>query len=299
MGINYVDARILLEAKLKGASFTNTLTVAHLSLKLHPEEVKSLRQTYLAKIRPSPSKPLEDYTFGDYSDEFLRGFLGVSSLEILDYSSYQGATIICDLNCPVPDHLRGRFDAIIDGGSLEHVFNFPIAVANLMNMLKIGGHIFIKSPANNLCGHGFYQFSPELMFRVFSEENGFKLDRLVFVESTYPSVELTPYRNAYEVADPKATKTRVGLISNRPVVMIVQAKKTANVPVFAKPPLQSDYVAQWSQTNMSSSRGAPFANFLRGIFNNLPVSLQSRIYGHRELRRYSLSNGRFYRRLER
>jgi hypothetical protein len=34
------------------------------------------------------------------------------------------------------------------------------------------------TPANNQMGHGFYQFSPELFFRVFSQENGYLLRAL-------------------------------------------------------------------------------------------------------------------------
>ena len=40
-------------------------------------------------------------------------------------------------------------------------------------MLTVGGSIFVNTPANNMMGHGFYQFSPELMYRIFAEANGF------------------------------------------------------------------------------------------------------------------------------
>jgi hypothetical protein len=45
-------------------------------------------------------------------------------------------------------------------------FNFPVALANAMKMAKIGGHFAARTPANNQCGHGFYQFSPGLFYRI-------------------------------------------------------------------------------------------------------------------------------------
>ena len=81
-------------------------------------------------------KPLAAYQFGDYSDSFLRDFLDVASLTVIDISPYEGAETIHDLNLPVPETLQGRFDAVIESGSLEHIFNFPVAVANLMKLLK-------------------------------------------------------------------------------------------------------------------------------------------------------------------
>jgi len=45
--------------------------------------------------------------------------------------------------------MTGAYTTVIDGGSLEHVFNFPQAIANCMNMVAVGGHFIGLSPANN------------------------------------------------------------------------------------------------------------------------------------------------------
>ena len=55
---------------------------------------------------------------------------------------------------------------VIDGGLLEHVFDFPTAIRNCMRMVRQGGHLILNLPVNNFPGHGFYRFSPELVFRV-------------------------------------------------------------------------------------------------------------------------------------
>jgi SAM-dependent methyltransferase len=295
MGINYLDARIMWEARQRGVSFDTTLSVAHLSLALDPRELRRLREEYLARMPGVTTTPLDGYQAGDYSDAFIRGFLGASALSVLDYSPYEGATIVHDLNQPLPAAHHGQFDAVIDGGSLEHVFNFPVAIASLMRALKVGGHLFLKSPANNLCGHGFYQFSPELMFRIFSEDNGFEIRRVLFMETALP-VETRPYRAAYEVIDPKAAGGRVTLTSDRPIMMLVEARKIANLTPFASSPLQGDYVEAWRRGTSQAPGGSDDA-VLRAVFTRLPRWLQSRLRTIRQIRRDSLSNPRFYRRL--
>jgi len=41
---------------------------------------------------------------------------------------------------------------VIDSGSLEHIYNFPVAIANCMKMVKVGGSFFIFNMANNHMG---------------------------------------------------------------------------------------------------------------------------------------------------
>lgn len=101
--------------------------------------------------------------------EPLARALGAGNVSSCDFSGYEKATLIHDLNVPIGPEWHERFDMVIDGGTLEHVFNFPVAIANCMNLVKTGGHLLLFSPSNNMCGHGFYQFSPELFFRVLAK----------------------------------------------------------------------------------------------------------------------------------
>ena len=107
--------------------------------------------------------------------------LGFDTISALDVSDYEGADYIFNLNKPVPDSMHARFDFIYDGGTLEHVFNTPMALENGVKMLKSGGVIFHHLPMNNQVNHGFYQFSPTLFFDYyiandFSECNLFLFD---------------------------------------------------------------------------------------------------------------------------
>jgi len=132
-----------------------------------------------------------------------------------------------------PAELKGKFSAVIDGGTLEHIFNFPTAIRNCMEMLEVGGHFFSQTMANNFMGHGFYQFSPELFYRVFSPENGFRVHRAVLFESRVGKPTW------HEAADPKDIGERVELINGRQTYLMLHAERVADVPIFLRAPAAS------------------------------------------------------------
>ena len=117
-----------------------------------------------------------------FADDFFRLLLGAESIKSIDYSDYEKVDIIHDLNTPVPENLHGAFDAVVDGGSLKHIFDVKQVLTNYMNMTKVGGCLFIVTTANNLSGHGFYQFSPEFFYRVFGHANGFIVNDVILIE---------------------------------------------------------------------------------------------------------------------
>jgi SAM-dependent methyltransferase len=288
-------------ARNAGASFDNVLTIGRQNLCLHPDEARFF-------IRPRAGSaaivkvPRESCAFGVFAEPFLQACLGAGIVEALDCSDYEGAQHIHDMNEPVPELLADRFDVVFDGGALEHIFNFPIAIANLMRMTKVGGRVFMSTPANNFCGHGFYQFSPELVFRVFAPENGFEVLTVELVEAKYPSPELTRNRVAYAVADPASVQGRVGLITKRPVLMLVEARKLRHVPVFARAPLQSDYARAWSAAKTAALRDTGTRLSLplilrRRLLAAMPRSLRVRLVGWAQRRSFSFANERVYRRV--
>jgi hypothetical protein len=198
-----------------------------------------------------------------YVDAFLE-ILGADKVDALDFSNYEGASILHDLDRPVPPELHQSFDCVLDGGLLEHVFNFPAAIKNCMEMTRCGGHVILFTTANNFMGHGFYQFSPELFFRIFSPENGFELVRMAVQENQFvlTSALDVPLRvdlagPRYEVTDPAKIGQRVELVNSCPVVMYVLAKRTKIVPIFSASPKQSDYVTTWDKAGDKAAPGIP------------------------------------------
>ena len=91
--------------------------------------------------------------------------IGFKNVDTLDFSDYEGANIIFDLNNNITpiDHLN-KYDLIYDGGTLEHVFNIGNAMNHLNRMTRKNGVIFHSNPCNGYIDHGFFQISPTLYF---------------------------------------------------------------------------------------------------------------------------------------
>ena len=156
MGIIRSRAKMMLEAHADGVDFSSIVTLGRQKNNMTKRELTYLRKMY--NIAPHPDSD-ELLQYRSYADYFFLHYLGVKNLSVIDNSNYENADIIHDMNQPIPQSLCESFDVVIDGGTLEHVFNFPTAIKNCMMMIKTGGSIFIFSMANNHCGHGFYQFS--------------------------------------------------------------------------------------------------------------------------------------------
>jgi hypothetical protein len=172
-----------------------------------------------------------------YADEHLLPRFGADPIDAADASDYEGATIIHDFNSPIGQEHHGQYDTLIDFGSLEHIFNVPVALANMMKMLKIGGRLVSIAPSNNWLGHGFYQIGPELPFRVYQPENGFEL----------LSVKLFGVQDVpMELTDKGAAGVRNEFGYTRQATDLVTiARKTAEVEPFRRWPQQGDYAHIW------------------------------------------------------
>lgn len=241
MGIAYHQMRLLLEAKAKHVDFTNTLTLGRQNAYLTNTQLKQLAEDFCGTNVSNINLNWGDF----YIDEAFYRLLGVQNLVSLDNSKYQDSSIAHDLNLPIGEEYYNQFDCLIDGGTLEHVFNFPIAIQNCMNMLKINGNFFMFSVANNHCGHGFYQFSPELLFRIFQPEFGFKIRQMLFWTHNFPGGELDINNQFYSLRDPKEVGARIGLVNKKPTGIFCHAIKTAHIPLWNTYPQQSDYVKRW------------------------------------------------------
>jgi hypothetical protein len=186
---------------------------------------------------------------GGFAEPLLK-LLGAEHTSSIDASGYEGASVVHDMNLPIPENLRQAFSLVIDAGTLEHIFNFPTAIKNCMEMLEEGGHLLIMTPANNFTGHGFYQFSPELFFRIFSATNGFEVDRAIVCETS-------PEAPWYQVSDPARVGRRVELTTTRPTYIMVQARRVRLVPIFTEIPQQSDYTVLWEENSVKTPAQPP------------------------------------------
>ncbi|MFO0892546.1 MAG: hypothetical protein U0790_25815 [Isosphaeraceae bacterium] len=234
MGLNRQTLKMLCEARSRGASFRDLLMIGRLKLTVSvPDTLRILREY---GIEP-PREELSEDAF-EYSEKVL-SWLGAQHIESLDISDYEGANLIWDLSRPIPGDWHERYDLVLDGGTMEHVFDVAQVFENYMNLVRVGGRLIVTTPANNTVGHGFYQFSPDLFYRVFSPDNGFRVEQLVL----YEVYDGSP---SYEVADPATFG--VGLeLSNAwlEVYLTIEAMRTAKTELFRSLPTQSSYGDFW------------------------------------------------------
>lgn len=239
MGISAAPLHFILKNIKKPLG--KTLVLGRQEIRLAKYE-KNLIKNILSSTGYSNSKILEALN-EKYADK-LFNCLGSSELTYMDYSDFEGADLIHDLNFPIPEKYANSFDTVIDGGTIDHVFNIPVCLFNLYKLLVPGGTLISMSPANNYAGHGFYQFSPELFYRFISA-----------YEFTDPIAQLYIFtKKQLEIVkakDPSGIRTELGWIGNtRQVLLMVKFYKSNSINNLIKSPLilyQSDYVSAWSQ----------------------------------------------------
>jgi hypothetical protein len=315
MGVSRVMAEYLIDARKQGVRFDRTLTIGRQSLFAGPRWawgrlVRSgvlpamSRREYLAAFDASPW----------YADPLLRA-LGATELSAMDASGWEGADVVHDLNHPVPEELHQRYSLVFDGGSIEHIFDVPTVLRSYMEMVEVGGHLIIQTNADGHMGHGLYQFSPELFYRVLSAENGFEVEHVLAMVDDVGWGRISnvaiPYELRgpwYEVTDPARVRERVVLEREGPVVLHVLARRVRAVPVLRSPPQQSDYAATWSAA--AEAAPPPPPRLRERLVRRLPAHLEMELWWGlaprllpfrspywlgRERRRRSFRNRRYYR----
>lgn len=229
MGLNTNGTRLLMRLKAEGFSYGKVLTLGRQRLNLRKAQLQKNLNAFGHDVDASALKKKNN----GYCEPFME-MLGATQVDSMDVSDYEKATVMHDLNEAISEDLKQCYDTVIDSGTLEHVFNFPTAIKNCMELLRPGGHFIGLTPCNNFFGHGFYQFSPELYYRVFSRQNGFEVRNMFFFIDD-------PATSFYSVEDPAKVRERVILNNAFPAFLFVVAQRISVEAIFRSTPQQSDY----------------------------------------------------------
>lgn len=250
-----VDRRAL-EALLHIAKQHDLGSVAMIGRLGMPLKARTIRRIFREFGRYISADEIERARETGYAEQLLKQ-LRASSVDSFDASDYENANKIADLSRPIPKEWHGQYDTVLDFGTLEHIFHFPQAIENCFLLLKPGGKIVSLNGANNYCGHGFYQFSPELWFSLFAANN-------------YRDVEiyLVPARPDplwFKVSDPRDLGERVEVINAEQLYVLAIASKPSDAPAPMKHPQQSDYAnLLWRGRPSASIRRSPSGSLARG-----------------------------------
>src|SRR5690606_18503514 len=98
---------------------------------------------------------------GCMSDVSFFRRLGFDDVVTLDYSDWEKPDLVWDLNQPVPTDWHGRYDCVLESGTIQHVFHLPNVLLNMHDLLAPGGRVVHgQAPSHNHVDHGFVMFSP-------------------------------------------------------------------------------------------------------------------------------------------
>lgn len=203
---------------------------------------------YLPQYSDIPAEKLEEDFSSPYAEGVFADMYG-HKLYSLDGFAHENPDIVWDLNQPVPEEMKEQYTCLIDGGTMEHVFDVPQLLHNCFSILKEGGCYISMVPTNNFNGHGLYQFSPDFFYSVFSEANGMRI-RDVFI------VKFSAKNKVWKInSSPAASGERVQFDVNTQTEIYVIAEKTGPTPEKIRAQ-QTDYEEGWYEDEKSITNTA-------------------------------------------
>jgi len=240
MGVDYVLFERLCELSTRFRPEGRTLMLGRHGFVIE----ERFERLYQAALRTHGiPHDLADLVQPDGYAETLMSKLGFGAMEAMDFSDYEGASLLHDLNQPVPPELEGAFDFIFDGGTIEHVFNVPMALANVFRMLRPGGRAVSANGMNGWAGHGMYQFNPELVWTFWRRTCDCKVHDCRGIKKLPVPKELhLPF------PDPAETGRRLRLKGKVPqgrVYLYYEVERMAQ-SALGSSALQSDYETRWA-----------------------------------------------------
>lgn len=173
----------------------------------HDEAAEVLRQNGVAvRHVPEDQRPtttgifLRDANLADCGylhPSTLFRMLAIDDYAALDASPSEGAALIHNLNQPIPDEWRGRYGFVLDGGTLEHLFDVRTALFNIAQLVRVGGTVLHVNPLANWINHGYFSISPCLLFEFYTL-NGFEPVDSHFVQLAPLAVGAPVIAKSYE-----------------------------------------------------------------------------------------------------
>lgn len=170
--------------------------------------------------------------------------LGYDSVDSMDFSDFEGASLIQDLSQDLAPELENRFDVIYDGGTCEHIFELPTAYRNVHKMLKRGGVLIGHSPCNNWINHSFYQINPEMVYGFWEKAMGYQVLQLI-LQPLLPNFA----DRVVTTTNPNVTGVRPrleGKLPNNSPIMMCYAVRKPLEDKETTGAYQTDYVEKWN-----------------------------------------------------
>ena len=153
MGIEYNIAQMVVHEHIRRPINGSVLLLGRQTMSFTPADAIDMIRSSGLSI-PERTIEIDHQTLRSVEGEFIRDdeffrLLGVSDFRALDHSDFEGADLIHDLNEPVPEELCGIADFILDGSTLDNVWDPATAVRNVARMLKPHGRFISINMGSN------------------------------------------------------------------------------------------------------------------------------------------------------
>ncbi len=264
MGVNAAALGLMALARAEGADFTRVMTLGRQGLHLPPPLLAAF---FRRRGREDLAEQLLAAPGDGYCEQLLKLAFGAQEVVSLDASDYENASVVHDMNTPLKPAVQ--FPVVMDFGTLEHVFNVAVAFDNVAALCAAGGRILHVLPGNNMSGHGFYQFSPEMFFQIYSAQRGYANTRVFAAPEGTPEVW-------YEVRAPHDLRKRIDITSRDQLYILALTQKiAAPTPLAERAVQQSDYLALWgdaAQPSANPTRRIPRLSALDSLRHRVKVA---------------------------
>jgi len=150
MGIPSQVARLILREHMFRPITGQLLSIGRQTVHLTPRQAKALVEAELGIQLDVDPKGLELDTStrgarnrGLISDRAFFSLFSDATYHCLDQSNYENADIVFDLcSTQTPSELQDRFDFVVEGSTLDNVFDPAAALRNLTRVTRVGGRLF-------------------------------------------------------------------------------------------------------------------------------------------------------------
>jgi hypothetical protein len=158
----------------------------------------------------------------------------------VDVSPYEKATIIHDMNTPIPEKYHGIANFIFEGSCIDNMFNPAQAMMNIDLMLRPNGRIFMVNAGNIVPKDTFVALGEE-WYQGFLNQNKYK--EVSVVTYSYDKVDDPVWTQGYPAP-------------GQSCCVVVSAKKSAIPLAKAVQPIQQGYVDMHHPKHPSVLRAA-------------------------------------------
>lgn len=177
MGVDIALMRFFDQAAQESRIDGPMLALGSLTIRETPEAISA----YAASN--GYSKLAASHTVGDLFGERY----GVTDYKSCDLNG--AADIMLDLSQPLPADHRGAYGSILNGGTVEHIFDLRQVMQNIHDATRAGGLILHNLPLTWI-DHGLINLNP-VMFHLLAEANRYEIaaEGYYFSAGTWPGQE--------------------------------------------------------------------------------------------------------------